>query len=57
MCGKDWLRSPGSVMSVVMALGNDISRRSGVVSSLIVDSRKVNFSYIVVGGLESGRIN
>jgi len=38
LCGEDWLRSPGSVMSVVVALGNDITRRSGGVSSLIVDS-------------------
>jgi hypothetical protein len=57
VCGEDWLRSPGSVKSVVVALGNDISRRSGAVSSLIVDSGKVNFSYIVVGGFDSGRIN
>ena len=38
MCGEDWLRSPGSVTSVAVALGNDISRRSGAVSLLIVDS-------------------
>jgi len=38
VCGADWLRSPGSVMSVVVALGNDISRRSGAVSAMIVDS-------------------
>ena len=37
VCGEDWLRSPGSVMSVV-ALGNDISRRSDALSALIVDS-------------------
>jgi len=44
-------------MSVVVALENDISRCFGVVSSFIVDSSKVNFSYIVDGGLDSGRIN
>jgi len=32
------IRSSGSVMLVVVALRNDISRRSGAVSSLIVDS-------------------
>ena len=38
LCGEDSLRSPGSVMSVVVALGNDISRRFDAVSALIVDS-------------------
>jgi len=38
VCGEDWFRSPDSVMSVVVAMGNDISRRSGAVSSLIVDN-------------------
>jgi hypothetical protein len=36
--GEDWLRSPGTVLSVAVALGSDISRCSGAVSSLIVDS-------------------
>ena len=36
--GKDWLRSPGSVLSVAVALESDISRCSGAVSSLIVES-------------------
>ena len=38
-CVRGGLASfPGSVMSVVVALGNNTSRRSGIVSSLIVDS-------------------
>ena len=50
MCGEDWLRSPGRVLAVAVALGSDISRYSGVVSSLAIDSSEINFSYIVVGG-------
>jgi len=57
VCGEDCLRSPGSVLSVAVALGSDISRCSGAVSSLIVGSLEVNFSYIIVGCLDSGRIN
>jgi hypothetical protein len=32
----DWLRSPGNVLTVVVASGSEISTRSGVVSSLII---------------------
>jgi len=34
----NWLRSPDSVLSVAVVLGNDISRLSAAVSLLIVDS-------------------
>jgi hypothetical protein len=43
-------------MSVVVALGNDISRRSGAVSTSIVDSWKVNFSYKWLAALGFNKI-